>query len=123
MKRKNEEVQRKSEEEILALQRENEEMKGGPSIGLGNLPGKSFIHPTDPRTIEEPRAIHTQETEGESNLNRLVPTTSTLDVSRRHPFTDHIMGAQLSAVWKGFNIDRYDTRSTLMSTWTCTSGT
>ena len=87
MKRKIEEVQRKSEEEILALQMENEERKkkwveGGPSIGPGNLVGKSFIHPTDPRTVEEPRAIHTQETEGESYLNRSVPTTNTLDVSR-----------------------------------------
>jgi len=65
---------------------------GGPSVGLGNPAGKSFIHPTSLRTVEEPKGIHTQETEGESYLYRLMPTTNTLDVSRRHPFIDHIMG-------------------------------
>jgi len=113
MKRENEEMQWKSEEDILAFRRENEEIKmkwveGGPSFGPGNPARKSFIHPTGPKTVEESRAIYTQEIEGESYLNRSVPTTSTLDVYRRHPFTNHIMGAQLSAVWKGFNMDCYD---------------
>jgi len=79
IKRRNEKMQRKSEEEILALRRKNAEMKrkwmeGGPFVGPSNLAGKSFIHPTGLRTIEEPRAIHTQETEVESYLNRFVPT-------------------------------------------------
>jgi len=113
MKRRNNEMQRKSEDEILALRRENEEMKrkwveGGPSVGPGNLAGKSFIHPIGPRNVEEPRGIHTQEIEGESYRNRFVPTTNTLDVSHQLPFTEHIIGAQLPAIWKGFNMDWYD---------------
>ena len=88
-----------------------DEEKAGRGVsfgGLGNPVGKSFTTPTDPRIIEEPKAIHTQETEGESYLNRSVPTTSTLDLSFRHPFIDCVMGAQLSAMWKGLNMDCYD---------------
>ena len=125
MKRKNEEMQWKSEEKIIAIRTENEKdekevVKGGPYVGPSNPIGKSFIHPTSPKTTKEPRAIYTQETEGECYLNRSIPTTSTLDVSCRHPFTDHIMGAQLPAVRKGFNMDRYDGMTDPMSTWTCT---
>jgi len=46
------EMKRKNEEEILALQKENEKMKklvrGGPSSGPSNLVGKSLTTPTDP---------------------------------------------------------------------------
>ena len=50
MKRMNEEMKWKNEEEILVLWKENEEMKkklveGGPSDGLGNPTGKSFTTP------------------------------------------------------------------------------
>jgi len=83
-------------------------VEGGPSVGPGNPAGKSLIHSIDPKIVEESRAIHTQETEGESYLNISIPTTSTMGVSRRHPFTDHIMGAQLPVVWKGFHMDWYD---------------
>jgi len=83
-------------------------VEGGPSGGPSNPVGKFFINPTDPRTVEELKAIHTQEAEGKSNLNRFFPTTNTLDVSRRHPFIDYVMGAQLSTMWKGFKMDRYD---------------
>ena len=71
----------KNEEEILALRRENEEMKKKFAKG-GPFGGPS--HPTGPRTIEEPKAIHTEEAEGESYLNRSILTTGTLNLSRRH---------------------------------------
>ena len=50
MKRKNEEMQRKSEEEILSLRKENEGMKkkwveGGPSGGPSNPLGSPLLIP------------------------------------------------------------------------------
>jgi len=109
------EMKRKNGEEILALWRENDEMKrklaeGGPFGGLGNPVGKSLTTPTGTKTVEEPKPTHTQEGEGESYLNRSNPTTNTLDIPRRHPFTDYMMGAQLLIMWKGLNIDRYEGR-------------
>ena len=58
MKRRNEEVTRKNEEEIQALQRENEDMKKklverGPSIVSTNLVGRLITSPPNPRAIEE----------------------------------------------------------------------
>ncbi|XP_068497862.1 putative disease resistance protein At4g19050 [Phaseolus vulgaris] len=38
-------------------------VEGGPSGGPSNPVGKFFINPTDPRTVEELKAIHTQEAE------------------------------------------------------------
>ena len=87
MKRRNEETKRENEDEILALQKENEEMKrkfvdGGPSAGSTNLVGRSF---TSPKTVEKPKdKIHIQEVDGESYLNRLILTTDTLDSACRH---------------------------------------
>jgi len=50
LRRRNEEVSRKNEQEIQALHRENEDMKkklveGGPSIVPTNLVGRSFTSP------------------------------------------------------------------------------
>jgi len=79
IKRRNEEITRKNEEEILALRKENEEMKmkfveGGPYVGPTNLVGRSFTTPTDPKTVEEPKnKSHTQEVDGESYPNKSIP--------------------------------------------------
>jgi len=114
MKRRNEKITRKNEDEILALRKENEEIKrkfveGGLSAGPTNLVRRSFTTPTNPKTVEEPKdKVHTQEVDDESNLNRSIPTTGTLDSVHRHPFTDSIIGVQLSDKWKGFNRDCYD---------------
>jgi len=58
MKRRNEETKWKNEDEILALRKENEEMKrkfveGGPSVGPTNHAGRSFTTPTDLRIVDE----------------------------------------------------------------------
>ena len=101
MKKRNEEVTRKNEDGILALRKENEEMRRklgevGPSVGPINLVGRSFIIPTGPNTVEEPKdKVHTQEVDGESYLNKSAPTTGTLDSVRRHPFTDSIIEVPL----------------------------
>jgi len=116
MKRKNEEVTWKNEEEILALQKENEEMKrrfieGGPFAVPTNLVGRSFTSPPDPKT-DQGQGTHskvlTQEMDGESHLNKSVRTTGTLDLVRLHPFTNSIIGVPLSDKWKYFNRDHYD---------------
>jgi len=86
----------------MALQKENEEMKrkfveGGPSTRPTNLVRRSFTTPTDPKTDEEPKEkIHTQEVDDETDPNKFIPTTGTLDLVRRHPFTDSIIGVPLS---------------------------
>ena len=75
MKRKNQEVTRKNEEEILAFQKENEEMKkklveGGPT----NLVGRSLASPPDPKTPEETKdKVLTQEMDGESHPQQVGP--------------------------------------------------
>ena len=85
MKRTNKETKKKNEDEILALWKENEEMRrkfveGGPSTGSTNLVGRSFTTPPGPKTVKEPKdKIHTQEVSGESYPNRSIPTTDTLD--------------------------------------------
>ena len=85
-------MKRKNEEKILTLRGENEEMKRklaeGPCSGSSKFVGKSITTPTGMNTIEEPKPTHTQEVEGESYLNKLFPTSGTLDISRRHSFTD-----------------------------------
>jgi len=59
MKKKNEKVIRRNEEEITALKKENEEMKeimeGGPLVESTNLVGRSFTTPVGPKTVEEPK--------------------------------------------------------------------
>jgi len=37
-----------------------------------------------------------------------IPTIGTLNLTRRHPFTDSVIGIPLPTRWKGFNRDRYD---------------
>ena len=114
MKRRNEEITQKNEDEILALRKENEEMKrkfveGGLSTRSTNLVGRSFTTPTSPKTVEQPKEkIHTQDVDDESYPTKSVPTTSTLELSRRHLFMDSIIGVPLSDKWKGFNRERYD---------------
>ncbi|XP_068483121.1 uncharacterized protein [Phaseolus vulgaris] len=44
----------------------------------------------------------------ESCLVRSARTTVTADSTRRHPFTNTIIGVPLPDKWKGFNRDRYD---------------
>jgi len=113
LRRRNEEVSRKNEQEIQDLRRENEDMKkklveGGPSIVLTNLVDRSFTSPLNPRAVEETKdKAPTQEMDGESCPNKLVRTTDTLDSVRRHPFTDSIIEVPLSDKWKSFNRDRY----------------
>jgi len=82
--------------------------EGGPSGGPGNPAGKSRTTPTGIKTVKEPKPTHTPKAKGESHLNRSVPVTNTLEISRRQPFTDYVMGAQLLIMWKGLQIDRYD---------------
>jgi len=88
MKRRNKETKRKNKDKILALRKENEEMKKklvheGPSVGPTNLTGRSFTTPTGPRTADEPKdKIQTQEAYDDSYMNRLIPTTGS-----RHSFT------------------------------------
>ncbi|KAK7353724.1 hypothetical protein VNO80_19175 [Phaseolus coccineus] len=43
--------------------------------------------PTGTKTLEEPKPVRTQEIVDESDLNKSFPTTGTLDIARRHPFT------------------------------------
>jgi len=116
---KNEETKRKNEDEILALWKENEEIKrkfaeGGPSTAPTNLVGRSFTTLTDPKIVEEPKdKIDTQEIDEESYPNRFVPTTIILDSARRHPFINSIIGVSLPDKWKGFNKIHYDDTSVL----------
>jgi len=97
MKRKTEEAVHRNEQEMQALQRENDEMKkklmeGGPSTGPINVVDRSFASPSRPRSMEETREmILTHEMEGESFLNRLARTTITTDLACRHPFTNTII--------------------------------
>jgi len=56
----------------------------------------------------DPSASRPQETVDESRLNKSFYTTRTQDITRRHPFIDYVMGAQLPLMWKELNIDRYD---------------
>jgi len=58
LRRRNEEVSRKNEQEIQALRKKNEDMKrklveGGPSVVLNNLVSTSFTSPPNPRAVEE----------------------------------------------------------------------
>jgi len=58
-------MKRNNEEEILALRRENEEMKrrlekGGPSGGLSNPARKSLTTPTGTKSVEESKPTHTR---------------------------------------------------------------
>ena len=58
LRRRNEEVSRKNEQDIQALRRENEDMKkklveGGPSAVSTNLVGRSFTSPPNSRAIGE----------------------------------------------------------------------
>jgi len=80
----------------------------GPSGGPSHLVGKSIMTPTDTKIVEEPKPTHAQEAEGESYLNKSFLMSDILDIFRRHPFTDYVMGAQLPLMWKGLSIDRYD---------------
>jgi len=111
MKRRNEETAQKNDDEILALRKENEEMRrklgeGGSSVGPTNLVNRLF---TDPKTVKEPNdRAHTQEVYGESYPNKFPPTTDTLDSVHRHPFINSIIGVPLPNKWKGFNRDRCD---------------
>jgi len=129
MKKKNEEITWKNEDEILTLQKDNDEMKrkfleGKPSARLTNLFDRSFTTPIDPKTIEEPEdKVHTQEVNDESYLNRSIPTTGTMDSVRRHPFTDSIIGVLLPDKWKDFNRIVMTARPTRKSTWTLTPRT
>ena len=90
-------ITQKNEFEILALRKENEEMKrkfveGGLSAGPTNLVGRSFTTLSSPKTVEEPKEkIHFQEVDDKSYPNKSIPTTSTLDSVRRHPFIDSII--------------------------------
>jgi len=58
--------------------------------------------------MDDPTPTCPQKTVEESRLNKSFYTTETLDITRRHPFIDYVMGVQLPLVWKGLNIDRYD---------------
>jgi len=107
------EMKKKNEEEILVLRRENKEMKRklireSPSGGLSNPLGRPDATPAGTKVVEEPKPTRTKETVGESYPNRYFPLFDALGVSRRHPFTDYVMGAQLPPLWKGLNMDRYD---------------
>jgi len=114
LRRRNEEVSRKNEQEIQALCRENEDMKRklieeGPSIVPTNLVGKSVTSPPNSRAIEETKdKAPTQEMDGESCPNKLVHTTGKVDSVRRHPFTVSIIGVPLLDKWKDFNRYPYD---------------
>jgi len=80
MKRRTKVVVQKNEQEMQALQRENEEMKnklmeGGPSTGSTNVVGRSFTSPPNPRPAEDTRdKIPTHEMDGESFLNKSAKT-------------------------------------------------
>jgi len=114
MKMKNEEATRKNEQEVQALRAENEEMKkklveGEPSAGPNNVVSRSYTSPPNPRPVEETRdKVPTQEMDGESCLNKSARTTVTLELARRHPFTNAFIEAPLPDKWKGFNRDRYN---------------
>jgi len=111
MKRRKDEVVQKNEQEMQALQRENDEMKkksveGGPSTGPTNVADRSFASPPHPRPVEETRdKILTHEMEGQSFLNRSAKTTITTDSAHRHPFTNTNIEVPLPDKWKGFNRD------------------
>jgi len=64
---------------------------------------KQLIQSINPLTTTRP-----QEIVEESRLNQSFYTTGTLEIARRHPFTNYFMGAQLPPMWKGLNIDRYN---------------
>jgi len=114
MKRKNEEVTKKNEYEIQALQKENEEMKkklmqGGSSTGPTNVVARSYTSRPNPGPVEETRdKTPTHEMDDKSCLNKSAKTTITMDSARRHPFTNVIIEVALPDKWKGFNRNRYD---------------
>ena len=114
MKRKNEEITKKNEQEMQALRAENEDMKkkmveGGPSAGPTNVVDRSYTSPLNLRPVEETKdKVPTHEMDGESCLNKSARTTVTLDSVRRHPFTNVVLEGPLLDKWKGFNQDRYD---------------
>jgi len=80
----------------------------GPSSGPSNPVGRPDATPTGTKVVEETRPTRTQESVGESYLNRSFPPSSMLDTSRRHPFIDYVIGAQLPPTWKGLNINPYE---------------
>ena len=88
MRRKTEEFFQKNEQEMQALQRENEEMKKklmeeGPSTGPTNVVGRSFTSPPNPRPVEDTRdKVPTHEMDGESFLNKSARMTITMDSAR-----------------------------------------
>ena len=100
LQREMNEMRKKNEEEILALLKENEEMKKlteeGPSGGPNNLAGKSQTTPTNTKT-----ANSYQEAEDESYLNKSFSKSDTLDISRRHPFTGYVMGRSYRSCVRG----------------------
>jgi len=116
MRRKTEEAAQKNEQELQLLRRENEEMKkklgeGGPSVIPTNVVGKSYTSPPDPDVAEGTRGRpppRDTEMGDESCLIRSTRTTLTVDLNRRHPFTNNIIEVPLPEKWKGFNRDRYD---------------
>jgi len=82
-------------------------IEGGSSVVPTNLVGRSFTSPSNPRNVEETKdKAPTQEMDGESCRNKSVCTTCTVDIVRRHPFTDSIIGVPLLNKWKGLNRDR-----------------
>ena len=84
-------------------------MEGGLSTGPTNVVDRSFTSPPTSRPVEETRdKVPTHEMEGESFINKSVRTTITMDLVRRHPFTNPIIEVPLPDKWKDFNRDRYD---------------
>jgi len=88
LRRRNEELSRKNEQEIEVFCRENKDMKnklmeGGLSIMPTNLVGKSVTSPPNPKPMEETKdRAPTQEMDGESCPNKLVCTTGRVDSMR-----------------------------------------
>ena len=107
-------MNRKNEQEIQALCRENEDMKrklveGGPFVMLTNLVGRSFTSPPNPRAVEE--------TKEKAPLRRwMVIMILTSRFARSTPWircVDTLLSILLSRfhcqiTGKGFNKDRYD---------------
>jgi len=84
-------------------------MQGGPSAGPTNVVSRSYTSPPNTRPVEEIRdKTPTHEMDGESCLNKSVRTTVTVDLARRHPFTNVVIEVPPPDKWKGLNRDRYD---------------
>ena len=65
-------------------------------------------HPIQPYLLSPWRILHLFVLGGVPTQQVSLYDRDSLDITRRHTFTNYVMEAQLPFMWKGLNIDRYD---------------